>query len=94
MPTSSAVRATNLTTVATLAEQLHDGPLKSLAALQVRARVLAAADEGSGSARLEHLAHLEEMVRLAQCAMVQFHEFTTELLALVERVAEQSVVSQ
>lgn len=93
MPTSPTARATNSTSVAALAKQLRDGPLKSLAALRLRARDLAAADDGSGSERLEHLGDLEEMVLLAQCTMGQFHEFTKELLAHVERVAERSAVS-
>ena len=87
MPTPSAANSMASTTIAALAEQLRDGPLKCLAALQVRTTALAANDEGSDPGCLEHL---EEMVRLAQCAMGHFHEFTNELRALVEHVAARS----
>ena len=96
MPTSSVVRAANSTTIAALAEQLREGPLKCLATLHVRIRALAPTDEGSDSDHLEHFGHpehLEEMLRLAQCAMGQFHELTQQLLTLVERAAERSMVS-
>ena len=90
MPTSSALRSTDSTTIAALAEQLRDGPLKCLAALQVRTTALAASGEASDPERLEHL---EEMVQLAQCAMGHFHEFTNELRILVEHVAAKSADS-
>jgi hypothetical protein len=96
MPTSAVVRAANSTTIAALAEQLREGPLTCLATLHVRIRALAPTGEVSDSDRLEHSGdpeQLEEMLRLAQCAMRQFHELTQELLRLVERAAERSMVS-
>jgi signal transduction histidine kinase len=90
MPTSPAAgRATPLT-IAALAEQLGDGPLQCLTALQVKTSALA---ENAAKSEQEYLEELEDLVRLAQCAMSRFHEFTNSLRTVVEQVASQSADS-
>ena len=89
MSRSSAVRKT-APTLESLAEQLRDGPLKCLAALQGHAEALA--DQQPAGAH-ELLEHLQSLVTLAQCSMTRFYEFTAELKTLVDHVAQQSASS-
>ena len=90
MPTSPAARRATSKTIAALAEQLRDGPLQCLTALQGKTAAFAASGVANEQERLEELEHL---VRLAQCAMSRFHEFTDDLRALVEQVAAQAMDS-
>jgi hypothetical protein len=81
---STAARPAAAPAFEALAQRLLDGPLRTVAALQGRAAELAkAAQSGDG----DHLADLTELVHLAQTAMLQFHEFTRELTALVAELA-------
>jgi signal transduction histidine kinase len=86
-PPAAAAGPAPLTTIAALAEQLRDGPLQCLAALQVSTAALAQSSAGSEQQRLEEF---EDLVRLAQCAMNRFHQFTNDLRTFVEQVAGQS----
>ena len=90
MPTSPAARSATSTTIAALAEQLRDGPLQCLTALQAKAATLAASGVANEQERLEEF---EDLVRLAQCAMKGFNEFTNDLRTLLEQVAAQAVDS-
>ena len=86
MSRSSAARKV-APTLESLAEQLRDGPLRCLTALQDHAEALA--DERPAGDH-ELLAHLHSLVTLAQCSMTQFHEFTAELRTLVDHVTQES----
>ena len=86
MPRSSAAQAAP-PTLESLAEQLRDGPLKCLTALQDHAEALA--DHQPVGSR-ELLEHLQNLVSLAQCSMTRFYEFTAELRTLVDHVTQQS----
>lgn len=77
----------HLPTLESLAEQLRDGPLKCLMALQDHAEALA---EQRPAGDGELLAHLQSLVTLAQCSMTRFHEFTTELRTLVDHVTQEA----
>ena len=74
-------------TFESLAEQLRDGPLKCLTALQDHAEALA---EEQPAGHHELLAHLQNLVTLAQFSMTRFREFTAELKTLVDHVARES----
>ncbi len=74
-------------TLESLAEQLRDGPLKCLTALQDHAKALA---EQRLTGSHELLEHLQGLVSLAQCSMMRFYEFTAELRTLVDHVTEES----
>jgi hypothetical protein len=74
-------------TLESLAEQLRDGPLKCLTALQDHAEALA---EQRPAGNHELLGHLHTLVSLAQCSMTRFYEFTAELRTLVDHVTEES----
>jgi hypothetical protein len=68
-----------------LAENLRDGPLKTMAELQARAAALAGR---IGADDAEAPRELAELVLLARAAMSQFRELTQELKALVDALAE------
>ena len=87
MTSSSAARKAAPSTLAELAEQLRDGPLKCLTALQDHAAALAEQQPASDS---ELLLHLQSLVTLAQCCMTRFYEFTAELRTLVDHVTAES----
>jgi len=87
MSRSSAALKAAPPTLESLAEQLRDGPLKCLTALQDHAETLA---EQQPSANHELLLHVQSLVTLAQCSMVRFHEFTAELRKFVDHVAQES----
>ncbi len=87
MAGSSAARKAAAPTFAELAEQLRDGPLKCLTALQDQATTLA--DHEPLSDR-EVFEHLQQLVTLAQSGMLRFHEFTTELRTLIDHLADES----
>jgi len=89
MSRSSAARKV-APTLESLAEQLRDGPLRYLTALQDHAEALA---DGQPTGEHELLAHLHRLVTLAQCSMTQFHEFTAELRTLVDHVTEASAAN-
>jgi hypothetical protein len=74
-------------TLAELAAQLRDGPLKCLAALQDHTAALAGREPTSDR---EMLQHLQTLVGLAHCGMSRFHEFTEELRMLVDHMAARS----
>ena len=83
---STAAEPAAAATFESLAQRLLDGPLRTVAALQGRAAELArAAQSGDG----DYLGDLTELVHLAQTAMLQFHEFTRELTALVADLAQR-----
>jgi len=86
MSRSSAARKT-APTLESLAEQLREGPLKYLAALQDHAEALA---EQQPAGNHELLEHLQSLVTLAHCSMTRFHEFTAELRTLVDHVTQES----
>jgi hypothetical protein len=87
MASSLATRKVVPPTLAHLAEQLRDGPLKCLAALQDHAVALAHREPASDRELLEQLGTL---VALAQCSMSRFHEFTADLRTLLDHVAAES----
>jgi hypothetical protein len=64
-----------------LADQLREGPLRTLLTLQVRAGMLAG--DSDDDRRLEKLI---ELVELAQEAMGQFQDFTSELKSVVDEL--------
>ena len=74
-------------TLESLAEQLRDGPLKCLTALQDHAEALA---EQQPAGNHELLEHLHGLVSLAQCSMTRFYEFTAELRTLVDHVTREA----
>jgi hypothetical protein len=84
MSDASAARKVALPTLASLAEQLRDGPLKCLTALQDHATTLA---ELPPTADAELLERLQTLVHLTHCSMARFHEFTVELRALIDHLA-------
>jgi hypothetical protein len=86
MSRSSAARKM-APTLESLAEQLRDGPLKCLTALQCHAQALAE-EQPTGDHDL--LLNLQSLVVLAQFSMTKFHEFTAELKMLVDHVTEES----
>ena len=86
MSGSSAARKA-APTLESLAEQLRDGPLKCLTALQDHAEALA---EQRPAGNHELLEHLQSLVSLAQCSMLRFHEFTADLRMLVDFVTLES----
>lgn len=86
MPGSSAARKA-APTLESLAEQLRDGPLKCLTALQDHAEALA---DQQPTGNRELLEHLQSLVTLAQCSMTRFYEFTAELRTLVDHVTQES----
>jgi len=83
---SPAAEPAAATTFHSLAQRLLDGPLRTVAALQSRAAELARNAQPGDS---DYLADLTELVHLAQTAMLQFHEFTRELTALVAELAQR-----
>ena len=86
MSRSSAARKM-APTLESLAEQLRDGPLKCLTALQDHAEALAVQQPTGGPELLEHL---QGLVTLAQCCMTRFYDFTAELRTLVDHVTAES----
>jgi signal transduction histidine kinase len=76
-------------TLKSLAEQLRDGPLKDLTALQDQAEALA---EKQPTNDHELLVHLQSLVALATCSMTRFHEFTAELRMLVDDITGESAL--
>jgi hypothetical protein len=74
-------------TLESLAQQLREGPLQGLIALQVRAEVLA---EKSPADDQELLDQLESIVGLAQSTMQVFQEFTANLARLADQMAARS----
>jgi hypothetical protein len=70
-----------------LADQLRDGPLRSLIALQSAAATMArdaVADE------YDDVAGAANLVRLAQTATAQFQELTASLRQLVDELAARA----
>lgn len=74
-------------TLESLADQLRDGPLQSLAALQAAA-VAMARDIVAG--KPDAVAHAPDLVLLAQTATEQFQEFTSSLRTLVDELAARA----
>ena len=80
-PSSAAFNSRSL---ATLAQQLHDGPLQELTELHRKTALLstdAAVDEH------ERLQRLTELALVSLSAMEQFHAFTRELRAQIAALA-------
>ncbi len=80
----SASAAFNSRSLATLAQQLHDGPLQELTELHRKTTLLttdAAVDEH------ERLQRLTELALASLSAMEQFHAFTRELRAQIAALA-------
>ena len=73
--------------LAALAEQLRDGPLQELIALQLRATELS---NQMGESPAERLRDLEQLVRLSLTAMEQFHSFTREFQAVLRELTHAS----
>ena len=73
--------------LAALAEQLRDGPLQELIALQLRATELS---NQMGESPAERLRDLEQLVRLSLTAMEQFHSFTREFQAVLRKLTHAS----
>lgn len=73
------------TSLVALAEQLRDGPLQDLIALQLKATELADRLADSPADRLEDL---EKLVRLSLSAMEQFHAFTREFAAVLRELTD------
>lgn len=71
--------------LAALAEQLRDGPLQELVALQLKATELADRLADSPADRLEDL---EKLVRLSLSAMQQFQAFTREFAAVLRELTD------
>jgi hypothetical protein len=71
--------------LAALAEQLRDGPLQELVALQIMATELADRLADSPADRLEDL---EKLVRLSLSSMEQFHAFTREFAAALRELTD------
>jgi allophanate hydrolase subunit 1 len=71
--------------LATLAEQLRDGPIQELMELQHQATELAVRLADSPADQLEDL---ERLVRLSLSAMQHFHAFTREFGAVVRELAD------
>jgi len=67
-----------------LAERLREGPLRTLLSLHVRAGMLGALPEAEGDERLQKLA---ELLQLARMAMAQFQGFIDELQSLIDELA-------
>lgn len=74
-------------TLKSLADQLRDGPLQSLAALQAAA-VAIAGDIVAG--KRDAVAQASDLVLLAQAATAQFQEFTSSLRKLVDELAARA----
>lgn len=74
--------------LATLAEQLRDGPLQELTVLQREATKLALR---AGCGPGERLEDLERLVRLSLSAMERFHAFTREFQAVIRDLRDASV---
>jgi hypothetical protein len=72
-----------------LADQLREGPLRTLLTLQVRAGMLA--EDTDDDRRLEKLV---ELVELAQEAMSQFQDFTSELKSVVDELTAALATKQ
>jgi len=87
MSTSSTARHAVPLSVASLADHLQQGPLACLGELQTRAAEISREVTTDDREQLEQLA---EVVRLSQCAMQRFHDFTRELHALVADLAAES----
>jgi hypothetical protein len=80
-PTSIALQS--------LADQLREGPLRTLLTLQVRTGMLAA--DTDDDRRLEKLV---ELVELAQEAMGQFQDVTNELRSVVDELTAKQGTSR
>jgi hypothetical protein len=69
-----------------VAERLRDGPLQALVALYFKAMTVAKEIETQPSDRVQQLG---DLVRLAEAATARFQEFTTEVQALINELAQQ-----
>ncbi len=81
---NSARAISNSRSLATLAQQLHDGPLQELTELHRKTALLstdASVDEH------ERLQRLTELALVSLSAMEQFHAFTRELRAQIAALA-------
>ena len=74
--------------LASLAEQLRDGPLQELTVLQREAALLATRSPADPTERLEDL---ERLVRLSLSAMEHFHAFTREFQAVIRDLRDVNV---
>jgi hypothetical protein len=72
--------------LASLAEQLRDGPLRILAALQHEATALASRAPGDDHELLEQL---QRLVVLSISGMSRFQEFTAGLRQIIDRLATE-----
>ena len=70
--------------LASLAEQLRDGPLKKLTELHRRTALLSADTAADGHERLQRLT---ELALVSLSAMEHFHAFTRELRAQISALA-------
>ena len=73
------------TPLATLAEQLRDGPLQDLIQLQLKATELADRLEDAPADRIEDV---EALVRLSLSTMERFHAFTREFAAVLRELTD------
>jgi hypothetical protein len=73
------------TSLATLAEQLRDGPLQDLIELQLKAAELANRLEDSPADRIEDI---ELLVRMSLSTMERFHAFTREFAAALRELTD------
>lgn len=69
----------------TLAEQLRDGPLQRLVALQTATTALANRLGDGGPAKIEDV---QQLVRLSLSAMEHFNVFTRELGAVLRELTD------
>ena len=82
-PTESTAAAR--ASLATLAEQLRDGPLQELLGLQAQIAELTERVTACPTSRVEDL---ERLVRLSVCAMEHFNAFTREFTAVLREITD------
>ena len=81
---SDSVSAFDSRSLATLTQQLYDGPLQELTELHRKATRLST---GATVDDHERLQHLTELALISLAALEQFHAFTRELRAQIAALA-------